>query len=172
MPPDVGHQAQKKEPIGDFARPGRTWRPKGEPITAPDHDFLDPGAPVAIPYGTYDLGRDYGWVNVGTDRNTAAFAVESLRRCWNAQGSLDYPGVDRLLVTADSGGRTAADQLRGAAADHLGDPHQHRTDRQRHAGREHCPTGRILIKTERATVMQRVERHAFHGEWNYTIAPI
>ncbi|GAA3840784.1 hypothetical protein GCM10022206_93880 [Streptomyces chiangmaiensis] len=107
--PVVSVDAKKKEPIGDFARAGRTYRPKGQPITAPDHDFVDPDTPVAIPYGIYDLGRDSGWVNVGTDRNTAAFAVESLRRWWKVQGHLDYPGADRLLVTADSGGANSAD---------------------------------------------------------------
>ncbi|CAG6393595.1 hypothetical protein SCOCK_210035 [Actinacidiphila cocklensis] len=107
--PVVSVDAKKKEPIGDFARQGRSWRRKGEPITAPDHDFLDPDTPIAIPYGVYDLGRDTGWVNVGTDRNTAAFAVESLRRWWNHQGRLDYPDATRLLVTADSGGANSAD---------------------------------------------------------------
>ncbi|MFI1293582.1 ISAzo13 family transposase [Streptomyces sp. NPDC020792] len=107
--PVVSVDAKKKEVIGDFARPGRTYRPKGQPITAPDHDFVDPDTPIAIPYGVYDLGRDTGWVNVGTDRNTAAFAVESLRRWWNYQGRLDYPGATRLLVTADSGGANSAD---------------------------------------------------------------
>ncbi|MFE6904810.1 ISAzo13 family transposase [Streptomyces sp. NPDC057717] len=107
--PVVSVDAKKKEPIGDFARAGRTYRPKGAPITAPDHDFTDPDTPIAIPYGVYDLGRDTGWVNVGTDRNTAAFAVESLRRWWNEQGHLDYPGATRLLITADSGGANSAD---------------------------------------------------------------
>nr|WP_095877476.1 ISAzo13 family transposase [Streptomyces sp. TLI_235] len=107
--PVVSVDAKKKEPIGDFARAGRTYRPKGRPITAPDHDFLDPDTPIAIPYGVYDLGLDTGWVNVGTDRNTAAFAVESLRRWWNRQGRIDYPSATRLLVTADSGGANSAD---------------------------------------------------------------
>lgn len=106
--PVVSVDTKAKEPIGDFARPGRTYRPKGQPIIAPDHDFIDPDTPVAIPYGIYDLGRDSGWVNVGTDRNTAAFAVESLRRWWKGQGHIDYPGVDRLLVTADAGGANSA----------------------------------------------------------------
>ncbi|WP_369226705.1 ISAzo13 family transposase [Streptomyces sp. R39] len=107
--PVVSVDTKQKEPIGDFARPGRTYRPKGQPITAPDHDFIDPDTPVAIPYGIYDLGRDSGWVNVGTDRNTAAFAVESLRRWWKVQGCLNYPGTDRLLVTADAGGANSPD---------------------------------------------------------------
>ncbi|WP_449334135.1 ISAzo13 family transposase [Streptomyces kaempferi] len=106
--PVVSVDAKKKEPIGDFARAGRTYRPKGAPITAPDHDFVDPDTPVAIPYGVYDLGQDTGWVNVGTDRNTAAFAVESLRRWWSQQGRQDYPDATRLLITADSGGANSA----------------------------------------------------------------
>ncbi|WP_408015826.1 ISAzo13 family transposase [Rhodococcus chondri] len=107
--PVVSVDAKQKEPIGEFARPGRAYRPKGNPITAPDHDFTGPDTPIAIPYGVYDLGRDTGWVNVGTNRNTAAFAVESLRRWWNDQGKADYPGAGRLLVTADSGGANSAD---------------------------------------------------------------
>ncbi|WP_460764153.1 ISAzo13 family transposase, partial [Nocardiopsis oceani] len=106
--PVVSVDAKHKEPIGGFARPGRSYRPKGQPITAPDHDFLDPHTPVAIPYGVYDLGHDTGWVNVGTNRNTAAFAVESLRRWWNDQGRADYPDATQLLITADSGGANAA----------------------------------------------------------------
>ncbi len=107
--PVVSVDAKKKEPIGDFARAGRTWRPHGRPITAPDHDFTHPDTPIAIPYGVYDLGRDTGWVNVGTDRNTAAFAVAPLRRWWNDQGRLDYPDATGLLVTADAGGANSAD---------------------------------------------------------------
>jgi len=107
--PVVSVDAKKKEPIGDFARPGRTYRPKGMPITAPDHDFTDRDTPIAIPYGIYDLGQNIGWVNVGTDRNTAAFAVESIRRWWNNQGRQDCPGATQLLITADSGGANSAD---------------------------------------------------------------
>jgi hypothetical protein len=107
--PVVSVDAKKKEPIGDFARAGRTYRPMGMPITAPDHDFTGPDTPIAIPYGVYDLGQDAGWVNVGTDRNTAAFAVESIRRWWNQQGRRDYPEATRLLITADSGGANSAD---------------------------------------------------------------
>ncbi|PRX60239.1 DDE family transposase [Nonomuraea fuscirosea] len=107
--PVVSVDAKKKEPIGDFARAGRTYRPQGKPITAPDHDFTFADTPVAIPYGVYDLGQDVGWVNVGTDRNTAAFAGESIRRWWNQQGQGHYPDATRLLITADSGGANSAD---------------------------------------------------------------
>ncbi|MFI1184251.1 ISAzo13 family transposase [Streptomyces sp. NPDC020799] len=109
--PVVSVDAKKKEPIGDFARAGRSWRPRGEPITAPDHDFTYADTPVAIPYGVYDLANDSGWVNVGTDRNTAAFAAASLRRWWMEQGRWDYPDADSLLITADAGGANAADSV-------------------------------------------------------------
>jgi hypothetical protein len=69
-----------------------------------DHDFPDDGTRKAIPYGIYDLAADAGWVNVGTDHDTAAFAVESIRRWWTARGSADYPAARRLLITADAGG--------------------------------------------------------------------
>ncbi|MGW6413170.1 ISAzo13 family transposase [Streptomyces vinaceus] len=109
--PVVSVDAKKKEPIGDFARAGRSWRPRGEPITAPDHDFTYADTPIAIPYGVYDLANDSGWVNVGTDRNTAAFAAASLRRWWMEQGRWDYPHADSLLITADAGGANAADSV-------------------------------------------------------------
>ncbi|MCX5313339.1 ISAzo13 family transposase [Streptomyces sp. NBC_00154] len=221
--PVVSVDTKQKEPIGELARPGRTYRPKGRPITAPDHDFIGPDTPVAIPYGIYDLGRDSGWVNVGTDRNTAAFAVESLRRWWKLQGHLDYPGVDRLLVTADAGGANSADSRlfkMGLAgfADECGlsitvahfppgtskwNKVEHRLfSRITHSLRGQpltsyevllqtisatrtstgltvqamldenaYPTGRVLTRAERKGVDRRVERDAFHGEWNYTIAP-
>lgn len=60
--------------------------------------------PHAIPYGIYDVVNDTGWVNVGIDHDTSAFAVESIRRWWRDRGSLDYPNADRLLITADCGG--------------------------------------------------------------------
>lgn len=107
--PVVSVDAKKKEPIGEYARAGHSYRPKGRPITAPDHDFTGPDTPIAIPYGVYDLGRDTGWVNVGTDRNTAAFAAQSIRRWWSTRGRLDYPDADQLLITADSGGANSAD---------------------------------------------------------------
>lgn len=78
--PVVSVDAKKKEPIGDFARAGGTYRSKTKPITAPDHDLTIADTPVVIPHGVYDLGQDIGWVNVGTGRNTAAFAVQSIHR--------------------------------------------------------------------------------------------
>jgi len=102
--PVISVDAKKKEQVGAFASPGRQWRPKGDPARVRDHDFPDQDQGKAIPYGIYDLAANAGWVNVGTDHNTAAFAVESIRRWWTARGSADYPAARRLLITADAGG--------------------------------------------------------------------
>jgi transposase len=102
--PVISVDAKKKEQVGQYASPGRTWRPRGEPARVRDHDFPDADEQKAIPYGIYDLAANTGWVNVGTDRNTAEFAVESIRRWWKDRGSGDYPAARRLLITADAGG--------------------------------------------------------------------
>ena len=102
--PVVSVDAKKKEQVGQYASPGRTWRPSGDPVQVRDHGFPDQDTGTAIPYGIYDLAANAGWVNVGTDRNTAEFAVESIRRWWKARGSGDYPAARRLLITADAGG--------------------------------------------------------------------
>jgi transposase len=100
--PVISVDTKKKEQVGEYDHGGRTWRPRGDPVKVRDHDF--PGPDKAIPYGIYDLAANAGWVNVGTDHDTAAFAVESVRRWWSARGSTDYPGARRLLITADAGG--------------------------------------------------------------------
>ena len=102
--PVVSVDAKKKELVGAFKNGGREWRPKGEPAPVSTHDFPDRELGKAIPYGVYDLAANAGWVNVGTDHDTAAFAVESIRRWWNAAGRGDYPAARRLLITADAGG--------------------------------------------------------------------
>jgi Rhodopirellula transposase DDE domain len=102
--PVVSVDTKKKELVGNYHNGGREWRPKGDPVHVKDHDFPDLELGKAIPYGIYDLAADAGWVNVGTDRDTAAFAVESIRRWWNDAGRVAYPAARRLLITADSGG--------------------------------------------------------------------
>jgi hypothetical protein len=102
--PVISVDTKKKELVGEFRNAGRQWRPKGSPAPVRDHDFAAEADGRAIPYGIYDLAADAGWVSVGTDRDTAAFAVESIRRWWNATGRADYPAAGRLLVTADAGG--------------------------------------------------------------------
>ena len=102
--PVISVDTKKKELIGEFANAGREWRPKGQPAAVRTHDFPGDSEGKAIPYGVYDVTADTGWVNVGTDHDTAAFAVESIRRWWSAADSSEYPRARRLLITADAGG--------------------------------------------------------------------
>jgi hypothetical protein len=104
--PVISVDTKKKEQLGQLPNPGRQWRPKGDPVQVEDHSFFftGPQVPHAIPYGIYDLAADRGWVNVGVDHDTSAFAVASIRRWWQARGRSDYPATTRLLITADAGG--------------------------------------------------------------------
>ncbi len=104
--PVISVDAKKKEHLGQFPVAGREWRPRADPVRVEDHSFfsMGPGTAQAIPYGVYDVAADTGWVSVGVDHNTSAFAVASIRRWWQARGSLDYPHATRLLITADAGG--------------------------------------------------------------------
>ena len=102
--PVISVDTKKKELVGDFANGGREYRPKGSPVPVRTHDFIDKDLGKAIPYGVYDVAANAGWVSVGTDHDTAAFAVESIRRWWKAMGQAAYPGARRLLITADAGG--------------------------------------------------------------------
>jgi transposase len=102
--PVVSVDTKRKELVGQFANAGRDWRPKGQPVATHTHDFPSDSAGKAVPYGVYDLTADTGWVSVGTDHDTAAFAVESIRRWWKAAGQGEYPAARRLLITADAGG--------------------------------------------------------------------
>src|SRR3954462_11942012 len=104
--PVISVDAKKKEQLGQLPAAGREWRPKGGPVAGGGHSFFTagPDVPLAIPYGVYDLTTDAGWVNVGVDHDTSAFAVASIRRWWAARGALDHRGASRLLITADAGG--------------------------------------------------------------------
>ncbi len=102
--PVISVDTKKKELVGVFKNAGREWRPRGEPAATRTHDFPGDSVGKAVPYGVYDLAANAGWVSVGTDHDTAAFAVESIRRWWTAAGSSDYPLARRLLITADAGG--------------------------------------------------------------------
>jgi transposase len=104
--PVISVDAKKKEQLGQLPAPGQEWRPAGDPVRVEDHSFFTagPSRDQAIPYGIYDLTADSGWVNVGVDHDTSAFAVASIRRWWQARGALDYPGATKLLITADAGG--------------------------------------------------------------------
>ena len=102
--PVISVDTKKKELIGDFKNGGRELRPRGDPERVRVHDFLIPELGRANPYGIYDIGRNIGWVSVGVDHDTAAFAVETIRRWWRSMGRKVYPKATRLLITADSGG--------------------------------------------------------------------
>jgi hypothetical protein len=102
--PAISVDTKKKELIGDFKNAGREWHPRGRPQEVRVHDFLDKTLGKAIPYGVYDLGKNLGWVSVGVDHDTAAFAVNAIRRWWGDMGRRVYPDARRLLITADSGG--------------------------------------------------------------------
>jgi len=102
--PVISVDTKKKEVVGNLANKGRQWQPKGAPVRVDVHDFPDPAVGKAIPYGVHDLGADQGWVSVGDDHDTAAFAVATIRRWWQMVGAQAYPQADRLLVTADVGG--------------------------------------------------------------------
>jgi Rhodopirellula transposase DDE domain len=102
--PVISVDAKKREQVGDFGQAGREWRPAGNPVTVRSHDFPDKDGRRAVPYGIYDEAANAGFVNVGTDGNTAALAVESVRRWWQLAGKDAYPAASRLLVTCDAGG--------------------------------------------------------------------
>jgi transposase len=102
--PVVSVDAKKKELVGDFKNPGREWCSQGKPEEVRVYDFPIPGLGRATPYGVYDVRQNAGWVNVGMDHDTAAFAVESIRRWWKTVGPSQYPEAKRLLISADGGG--------------------------------------------------------------------
>src|SRR5262245_34005949 len=219
--PVISVDTKKKELVGEFANAGREWRPKGQPVATRTHDFPGDSVGKAVPYGVYDLTADAGWVSVGTDHDTAAFAVESIRRWWKAAGSGDYPAARRLLITADAGGsngyRTRAWKAELAAlAVETGleitcchfPPGTSKWNKVEHRLFSHITMnwrGRpltsheVIVNTIAATTTRTgltvqarlddnsyptgvkvsnaqmaalpVSRHAFHGDWNYTLHP-
>jgi hypothetical protein len=102
--PVLSVDTKKKELIGNYANGGRQWRPVRQALRVKGHDFPSPDVPRAYPYGIYDIGRNEGFVNVGTDHDTAAFAVASIRGWWRAEGRYLYRRARSLLITADAGG--------------------------------------------------------------------
>jgi Rhodopirellula transposase DDE domain len=222
--PVISVDAKKKEPVGPFARPGRSWQPRGNPLKVRDHDFADRELGRIVPYGIYDIAANRGFVLAGRSHDTAAFAVAAIRRWWLDEGSLRYPGARRLLVACDAGGsngyrcRLWKDQLAILAAgtgleievchfppgtskwnkiEHRMFCHITRTWRARPLmTREdavagiaatvtatglkctavlddgHYPDG-VEVSDQRMRYLEDrvLDRGAFHGEWNYTVAP-
>jgi hypothetical protein len=219
--PAISVDTKKKELVGDFKNSGREYRPKGQPEPVRVHDFRIPELGRAAPYGVYDIADNAGWVSVGIDHDTASFAVNAIRRWWQAMGCARYPKATRLLITADCGGSNGA-RVRlwkrelHALATELGIPitvcHlppgtskwnkiEHRlfsfiTQNWRgrplvsyqtivqliaatttNAGlKVQCeidpntyPAGVKVTDAEMDAI--NINRHDFHGEWNYTINP-
>jgi len=102
--PAISVDTKKKELVGDFKNAGREWRKKDCPEDVRVHDFVIPELGRAIPYGVYDIGDDAGWVRVGVDHDTGAFAVNAIRSWWTQMGRARYPNANSLLITADGGG--------------------------------------------------------------------
>lgn len=106
--PVLSVDAKKKERVGEFKNPGRTYRPRGKPVAVNVYDFPELGQGVAVPYGAYDVSRNRGFVNVGMNHDTAEFAVESLRWWWRRYGRRHYPKATAWLLCADGGGSNGA----------------------------------------------------------------
>jgi len=102
--PVISVDTKKKELIGKYRNSGREYQRKGQPEKVKVHDFIDPEVPKAIPYGVYDVAKNLGWVNVGCDHDTAAFAMASIARWWSGMGESIYPRAKELLMCADGGG--------------------------------------------------------------------
>ena len=102
--PVISVDTKKKELVGNFKNNGREWRRNGAPEQVNVHDFIDPKLSRAVPYGVYDITNNVGWVSVGTDHDTASFAVHAINRWWLTMGRARYPKANRLMITADGGG--------------------------------------------------------------------
>jgi len=219
--PVISVDTKKKELIGNYANGGQQWLPEGKPVKVQGHDFPHPDTPRAYPYGVYDLGRNTGFVNVGTDHDTGAFAVASIRGWWRHEGRRLYAKAKELLITADGGGsngsrlrlwklelQTLANEtglsisvchfppgtskwnkiehrlFSFISSNWRGEPLRDyetiikliartttaqglkvscRLDRRKY------PAGRKVTDAEMAEV--NLERHKFHGDWNYSIKP-
>lgn len=219
--PVLSVDTKKKELIGNYANAGRQWRPVKQARRVQTHDFPTPEVPRAYPYGIYDIGRNHGFVNVGTDHDTGAFAVASIRGWWRAEGRRLYRTAASILITADAGGSNGA-RLRlwkwelQRLADETGlalsvchfppgtskwNKVEHRlfsfissnwrgeplrdyetivhliarttTAKGLHVvcrlDRRKYRTGRRISDAQMTTL--NLERHRFHGDWNYTIRP-
>ena len=102
--PVISVDTKKKELIGEYHRPGRTWQPAGQPVRVRDHDFPGEDTVRICPYGIYDVAANTGFVSVGTGCDTGAFAVNAIRLWWRHEACLRYPHAEYLLVTCDAGG--------------------------------------------------------------------
>ena len=219
--PVISVDTKKKELVGDFQNGGREWQPAGQPEAVRVHDFAIPELGRVSPYGVYDLAANAGWVSVGLDHDTAAFAVATIRRWWERTGRARYPAARRLLIMADGGGSNGSrlrlwkwelQQLADATGLAITVGHlppgtskwnkiEHRLFSfitqnwrgqplvsqavilsliaatttttgltvQSELDLTRYPAGVKVSDAQMATL--RLERDAFHGEWNYTLLP-
>ncbi len=219
--PAISVDTKKKELVGDFKNGGREWRPEGTPEMVRVHDFVIPALGRVSPYGVYDLAANAGWVSVGIDHDTAAFAVATIRRWWLGAGRARYPAARRLLITADGGGSNGSrvrlwkwelQRLADETGLTIGVCHlppgtskwnkiEHRLFAfigqnwrgkplvshavilnliaatttttgltvESYLDTDPYPAGQQVSDAQMATLQLR--RDAFHGEWNYAIAP-
>ena len=219
--PVISVDTKKKELVGNFKNAGQEWRRQGGPELVNVHDFIDPKLRRAVPYGVYDINNNQGWVSVGTDHDTATFAVQAIRRWWKTMGKKRHPDATRLMISADGGGSNGyrvrlwkvelqklANELKlPVTVCHLppgtskwnkiehrlfsfitinwrGKPlRSYRTIVQLIAAtttdaglqvraeldENKYPKGIKVSDAELAAI--RIQRHDFHGDWNYTIAP-
>jgi len=219
--PAVSVDTKKKELVGDFKNNGREWRLKGQPPQVRVHDFQDKTLGKVIPYGVYDLLNDQGYVNVGTDHDTAQFATHSIRTWWTQMGCRQFRQADELLITADGGGSNGsrcrlwklclqqlADELRiGLVVCHFppGTSKWNKIEHRLFSFITQNWRGRPLVSREvvvnliaatttrtglvvkaaldtnhyeteikvsdRELAQVKLNPHAFHGDWNYSIKP-
>lgn len=106
--PVISVDAKKRELVGNFQNAGREWHKKSTPEEVNAYDFLTDAEGVAIPYGIYDMGNNKGWINVGITKDTAEFAVQSIRNWWYKMGIYYNNTANRLLITADGGGSNSS----------------------------------------------------------------
>src|SRR5919202_322117 len=169
--PVISVDTKKKELVGDFKNAGREWRPSGDPEAVRVHDFLIKALGRAVPYGVYDLAANAGWVRVGIDHDTAAFAVQTIPTRWHEGGKPRYTSARRLFsfISMNWHARPLVSyqvivDLIGSSTTKTGlsvrcelDPNSY-------------PKG-ITVSDEEMAALNLV-RDEFHGEWNYTIQPL
>jgi hypothetical protein len=219
--PVISVDTKKKELVGDFKNGGRELRRQGDPEAVRVHDFVIPELGKAAPYGVYDIAANEGWVSVGIDADTAAFAVESIRRWWQKLGKPRYPNATTLTITADCGGsngarvklwkrelqRFANEAGLDVTVNHLppGTSKWNKIEHRMFAFITQNWRGKPLVShqvivqligatttntglkvyceidgnpypkgvkvPDEEMIALNITRHAFHGEWNYTMSP-
>jgi hypothetical protein len=106
--PILSIDTKKRELLGTFYRDGRVYTRQG--LLAYDHDFPSYALGVVIPYGLYDLKRNFGYLSVGTSHDTTEFACDSIAWWWTHYGQSLYPDADSLCLLCDGGGSNSADK--------------------------------------------------------------